>query len=101
MTINEELRGAERTGEVVLGSNQTLDATKNGESKLTVVSATCPPDVDEKIRKYSEEKDVPVHYYEGGGGDLGLALGKPFSVAVAAVIDPGDSSVLEIGESYR
>lgn len=101
MTVNEELRAAERTGEVLLGSNQSLEATKNGESKLTIVSATCPSGVEDKIVKYSEERDVPVYYYEDGGGELGLAFGKPFSVAVAAIIEPGDSSILELGESYR
>ncbi|MFP4006263.1 MAG: 50S ribosomal protein L30e [Candidatus Hadarchaeia archaeon] len=101
MTVNEELREAERTGKVLLGSNQSVEATKEKESRLTVLSTTCPFEVEEKVRRYSEEKDVPVYYYEGGGNELGLAFGKPFSVAAAAIIEPGDSSVLEVGESFR
>lgn len=54
-----------------------------------------------KIREYTENNEVPLYIYTGTGGDLGLALGKPFSVSAMAVIDPGDSSILELGESYK
>lgn len=97
MEVDEELRKSERTGETVLGSNETLEATKSGKSKLTTVSATCPEDVEEKLRKYGEQEGVSLYYYPGGSKELGLALGKPFSVSAMAVIDPGDSSVLELG----
>ncbi|KXA89685.1 hypothetical protein AKJ62_02555 [candidate division MSBL1 archaeon SCGC-AAA259D14] len=98
MDVDEELRKSARTGEVVLGSNETLEAAKSGEPELITVSVTCPRDVEAKIREYSEKNEIPVYYYEGGGKELGLALGKPFSVAVMAVLDAGDSTILEIGE---
>lgn len=97
--MNEELREAEGTGEVVLGSNETLDVTKSGESKLTIVSSTCPRDVEETIRERAAEKEVALYFYPGGSEELGLALGKPFLVSCMAVVDPGDSSVLELGEN--
>ncbi len=97
MEADEELRESERTGEVVLGSNETLEATKSGEAQLTVISTSPPKEVEEKLRKYTDENDISLHYYPGGSKDLGLALGKPFSVSVLAVLDVGDSSVLELG----
>jgi len=93
--VEEELREAERTGKVVLGSNETLKATKSDSSLLTVISMSAPADVEDKLEEYSEENDIPINRYSGGSKDLGLALGEPFSVAVLAVLDPGDSNILE------
>lgn len=101
MDVNEELNKLESTGELVLGSKQTLEATREGRSKLTMLSSTCPIDVEEEVRKYAEDKDIPLYFYEGGSKDLGLALGKPFLVSAMAVIDPGDSSILELGENFK
>lgn len=97
MKVEEELREAERTGEVVLGSNETLKETESNNSSLTVISMSAPVEVEEKLEKYSEENDIPIHRYDGGSKDLGLALGEPFSVSVLAVLDPGKSNVLEFG----
>lgn len=101
MDLDEELRKSLKTGEAVLGSNETLDVTKSGKSKLTVISATCPRDVEGKLEKYAEENGVPLYYYSGGGNALGLALGKPFSASTMAIIDPGDSNALELGENQE
>jgi len=65
---------------------------------LTILSSTCPDEVEEEIRRYAEEENVPLYFYPGDSEELGLALGKPFLVSVLAVIDPGDSRVLELGE---
>ncbi len=101
MDVDEELRKSVRTGEAVLGSNETLEATKSGESKLTVISATCSREVEEKLEEYAEDNGVSLYYYSGGGRALGLALGKPFSASTMAVIDPGDSNALELGENQE
>lgn len=99
MDPGEELRISDRTGEVVMGSNEALSATESGESKLTVLSMTCPREVEDGVREHAERNDIPLYYFDGGGKDLGLALGKPFSVSVMAVLDPGDSKVLKLGEA--
>lgn len=98
MDVSEELRKLERTGEIVIGSNEAADATQSGESKLTILSATCPRDVENKVREIAKEEGIPVYYYPKGSKDLGLDLGKPFLVSTVAIIDPGDSRVLELGE---
>lgn len=101
MDVNEELRKAEKTGKVVLGSNETIKAVSSGDSELVILSSTCPADVEENVRAQAEENEISLYFYPGGSEDLGLALGKPFLVSAVAVIEPGDSSVLELGESYR
>ena len=98
MDADEELRESERTGKVVLGSNETLDATESGESKLTILSASCPRDIEEDLREIAAENETTLYYYPGDSQELGLALGKPFLVSSMAVLDPGESNVLELGE---
>lgn len=101
MEVNEELNKLEKTGDFVLGSNETIDATESGKSKLTILSVTCPPDVEEKVRELADDNGVPLYSYQGGSEELGLALGKPFLVSAMAVIDSGDSSILELGGNYK
>lgn len=101
MDVNEELREVEKTGKVVLGLNETIKAVSSGDSELVILSSTCPADVEENVRDQAEENDVLLYLYPGGSEDLGLALGKPFLVSAMAVIEPGDSSILELGENYR
>ena len=98
MDVSEELRKVESSGEIILGSKQSIDATENGESRLTILSTTCPREVEKKIRELAKKNEVPLYFYPKGSEDLGLALGKPFLVSTVAVIDSGDSRVLELGE---
>ncbi|KXA95021.1 hypothetical protein AKJ65_02780 [candidate division MSBL1 archaeon SCGC-AAA259E19] len=98
MDVNEELRETENSGKIVLGSNETLDATRSGESKLTILSTTCPAQVEKDIRKCSVKEKVPLYYYPGGAEELGLALGKPFLVSAMAIVDTGDSNIQELGD---
>ncbi len=101
MDLNEELDKLDKTGEYVIGSNETLELTQSGESKLTVLSTTCPPDVEKEVRESADKNDVSLYYFDGGSEDLGLALGKPFLVSAMAIIDSGDSSILELGGNYK
>lgn len=97
MDIDRELRDAEKTGEVILGSEETTKAIKAGHVKLVVIAMNYPDYLKSDILKMAELNSVPLHSYEGNARDLGLAFGKPFLVSVASVIDPGDSKIEELG----
>ncbi len=86
--INKVLRNVLSTGKVVIGSRQAADAVKNGKAQVVVVSSNCFE------KTMDEVKGVPVIKYPGTGIDLGVACGKPFSIAVLAVLEPGDSEIL-------
>lgn len=98
MELNEELREAEATGKLLLGSNETLDAVRSGKAQLVILSSTCPRDVEEDIRRNAAENEIPIFFYSGDSEDLGLVLGEPFLVSVLSVIEPGNSSIVDIGE---
>ncbi|AEA47354.1 50S ribosomal protein L30e [Archaeoglobus veneficus] len=88
--IEKALRKALKTGRVYLGSKRTLKALKSGEAKLVVVAMNCPEDVMERIRSF----DVPVVTFNGTNMELGAACGKPFSVAALAILEAGESEIL-------
>jgi len=93
--LEKALRKALRTGTVYLGSKRTIKALKKGEAKMVVVAMNCPKDIREKIEKANKEK-VPVLVYEGTNMELGAICGKPFSVAALAIIEAGESEILEV-----
>ncbi len=93
--LGKALRKALRTGKVYLGSKRTIKALRKGEAKMVVVAMNCPKDIREKIEKVNKEK-VPVLVYEGTNMELGAICGKPFSVAALAIIEAGESEILEV-----
>ena len=97
INIDRALRSSIRTGNVVLGSNLTLEAGATGKAKLVISAADCPEDVAGELKR----ADVPVYSYPGRGADLGSACGKPFSVAALAVIEPGDSEIMALLREIR
>lgn len=91
--ISKVLRTTISTGKVLIGTKQTLDAVKNGKAQVVVVSSNC------QGKTLSEIKGVPVVKYPGSMVDLGVACGKPFSIAAMAVIEPGESDILSFGSA--
>ncbi len=86
--INKVLRSVLSTGKVVIGGRQTRDAVKNGKAQVVVLSSNCLAETVNEI------KNVPVINFPGTGVDLGVACGKPFSIAALAVLEPGESEIL-------
>lgn len=89
--ISKVLRNTLSTGKVMIGTKKTLDAVKNGKAQIVIVSSNCPE------RTVDQIKGVQVIKYPGSGVDLGVACGKPFSIAALAVLEPGDSEILSLG----
>lgn len=88
--INKILRNVLSTGKAVIGGRQTKTAVKNGKAQVIVASSNCPEQIKNEI------KNVPVINYPGTGVDLGVACGKPFSIAVLAVLETGESEILSL-----
>jgi len=97
--VDRELRRAVRSGKVIIGSDKTIKAVKLGNAKLVVLASNYPRDLREKIERYGKLAGVSVYTYPKDNVALGLACGKPFPVSALSVVDPGDSSILRLGES--
>jgi large subunit ribosomal protein L30e len=89
MDVGREIRKAIETGAVRLGVDQTKKAVREGSAKMVILSTNCP---DEFLMNQSETKTLR---FDGTNADLGSACGKPFSISALAVIEPGESDVLD------
>ena len=98
MDIERGIRVAVDTGKVILGSNKSTQAIKLGKGELVVIAANAPKDVKEDIETYSKLSDMPVYTFEGSSVELGSICGKPLTVTVLVVLEPGDSNILELKE---
>jgi large subunit ribosomal protein L30e len=97
--LARELKVAINTGKVVLGTRQTIKAILRGEAKLVVVAANAPPNIKSDVEYYAKLAQIPVIVYPGSSWELGAACGKPFKVASLAVIDPGESNLMELAST--
>ena len=93
MDFETSLRRAIKTGNVVIGQNETKECIASGKAKLVVVAANyCPED----FAAFLKEKNANVYTYEGTSKALGISCGRPHFVSALAVIDAGDSDILSI-----
>ena len=98
MDIERGIRVAVDTGKVILGSNKSIQAIKLGNGELVVMAANAPKNLKEDVEVYSKLSEIPVHIFDGSSVDLGSICGKPFTVSVLVVQEPGDSNILELKE---
>ncbi len=90
MDFNASLRKAVKTGTVFLGQNKTRECIEEGKAKLVVVAKNSP----ESVKNLVNETDIPVYVYEGSSVQLGKACGRPYVVSALAVVEPGESDIL-------
>ncbi|MCT8336213.1 50S ribosomal protein L30e [Methanoculleus sp. Afa-1] len=90
MDFNASLRKAVKTGTVLLGQNKTQESIEEGKAKLIVVARNSP----ESVKNLVNEIDIPVYVYEGSSVQLGKACGRPYVVSALAVVEPGESDIL-------
>ncbi|MEM0021729.1 MAG: 50S ribosomal protein L30e [Fervidicoccaceae archaeon] len=98
-SLESELKNALRTGKVILGSRESILAIRHGKAKMIIVASNTDPSVRKDVEYYARLSNIPIYVYEGTSVEMGGMLGKPFPVQVAAVVDPGDSKILEFIES--
>ncbi len=99
--IEKELVNALKTGKVVLGSRKTLKLVKLGKAKAVIVAENAPPDIRDDILYYAQLSNIPTYVYPGTSLELGAVCGKPFTVASLAIIDPGNSRIIDLIEAAQ
>ncbi len=84
------LKVAVETGKVILGATRAKRAALDRKARMIIVASNCPdPDL-------TSMAGVKVRVFPGTNAELGAACGKPFSVSAVAILDPGDSNILQI-----
>lgn len=90
------IQTAARTGHVVYGSKEVTKLALHGKAKLIIVAANAPSEVKNDIMYYAKLSNIPVIIFDGTNLELGGIIGRPHSVATLAIIDPGQSNILEM-----
>ncbi len=93
MDFNASLRRAIKTGNVILGQNNTEKCIKEGKAQMVVVAGNCPGLFRSKLTGY---ENLFIHTYEGSSVALGKACGKPFMVSTLAIVNAGESDILSL-----
>ncbi len=96
--LDKEIWLAYSTGKVLIGARKVIRLLKTGteKPKLIVLAKNAPESIRKEIEYLAQMADVPVIYHEGGSLSLGRAMRKPFFVSAAAIMDEGESSILEV-----
>ncbi len=94
--VNRELQKVMSEGKMILGARETEKALRRGEAKLVIHASNCPHELRARLKKLCEDADVPFHEYRASSVELGLACGKPYSVASLCVVDTGGTDILRL-----
>jgi len=98
VNLDQALAIAVKTGKVLFGANSTIKNVMTGKVRLTIIASNCPDKIRKTIEKYCKLSEIPLIVYPRNNVELGRVCGKPFSISVLAIRDPGDSDILKMAE---
>ncbi|MCS7103038.1 MAG: 50S ribosomal protein L30e [Candidatus Korarchaeum sp.] len=95
--VESELYLALKSGKVLLGARKVIKRLKLGENpKLVVIASNTPEHLRKELEYLSKLAGVPLYRYQGRSLELGRAFKKPFFVSAAAIVEEGESRILEL-----
>jgi large subunit ribosomal protein L30e len=92
--VNKALKDVAKKGTISIGQKQTKTAIQKGQAKLVVMANNCP--YAKTMTALATDHNVPLYNYTSTGVDLGYTCGKSFAVSLFAVLDEGDSNILQL-----
>ena len=92
--INSKLALVMKSGKYVLGYKSTLRALRSGDAKLILLSNNCPVVRKAEIEYYAVLAKAKVVFYQGNNTALGTACGRYHRCSTLAILDAGDSDIL-------
>jgi len=100
--LRRELQVVSRTGKYTMGYRQSKLAALNKRARVLILARNCPDRIRMEARIISRTTGVPLIESDISAEDIGLSLRKPFGAACIAIIDPGNSNIMEaVGEGER
>ena len=92
--IAKSLRTIIRDGNVSIGARNAFKSVQRGQAQLILLASNCPKKFRDEIRLSS----IPAVDLGVNSVELGSMCGKPFTISVLAVIDPGSSDIMSLRE---
>ena len=98
LDINKLVNIAVKTGKTVIGTKTLKKYLNTEDLKLIIMAKNCPTDIRMSVELLANAKEeaIKIYEYPNSSWDLGTAAGKPFMIACMGIIDPGDSSLLDV-----
>ena len=92
--LTNDLRLAVDTGKVSLGYREVMKAINSDSAKAVVVAEKGRRSIVDDISHVCRVAGIRLIGYKGGSLDLGTVCGRPYSVNSAAIIESGNSNIL-------
>ncbi len=93
--LDKAINMAISTGKVKMGYQNVLTSVLNGKLKVTIISSSLPTDAKEELIRTCEISNIPIIPFGKSGRELGAVCGRPHKVSALAIIDPGNSKILD------
>ena len=95
--LSKAISMAVRSGNTKLGARTALDSARMGKGKAFVLASNVPEDIKHGLKYWQKFHpkikliETPWHSIE-----LGSMIGRPHSLAVLTIFEPGDSKILDL-----
>jgi len=79
MSLNN-LKKAIKENKLIIGTERTLKALKQGTTKEVFISKNCPEDLRKQVKHYGEVSGISISELEETNEEIGTLCKKPFSI---------------------
>ena len=96
--VNRELQKVVNSGKMLIGAKETIKALRRKDAKIVIHASNCPEEIKEEFKDIDkkEKKKIALYEYPANSLELGLACGKPYSIASLCITDTGESEILRL-----
>ncbi len=92
--LANDIRLAVDSGKTAIGINTVVDSIKRSTAKLVIIANKNRQGSLQDILHMAGIAGIKVINYSANPVELGAICGKPFSVSVLSIIEPGNSNIL-------
>ena len=98
LSLDNEIKLLLKTGKVVIGARRAIRAIKLGKAKAVIIASKIPKRIEEDVKYYAKLGNIPIVRFNGTSYELGTVCGRLFPITTIAVLDPGESGIMELGK---
>lgn len=98
-SLSHSIRLCVDSGKVEFGTNAGMKKALSGAAKLLVLASNCPKETSDDALRFCKLSGIPSIIYEGTSLELGTVVGRPHPVAILAVLDEGNSGILQFAKA--
>ncbi|MEM0201246.1 MAG: 50S ribosomal protein L30e, partial [Candidatus Micrarchaeaceae archaeon] len=82
------------TGKYTIGNREVIKSITESKSKTIVLASKGKKEIVDDILHICKVAKIRVILYNGNSLELGTLCGKPYSVNVLSILEPGNSNIL-------